>query len=522
LPKALRFICVILLVVCAFVALTKVSRHAGQTWAVSDGAVIELYTIYASHGLQTLGAYSQRGWHHPGPALFYWLVPFYVAGGSNAAALSAGAAALNLVSLVTFAWVVSRKSWMKPATAIAILVLLCLYVGRAHELLTNAWNPDILVFPFLAVLALSAAVADGDLWLLPILAIFASFVAQAHVGLIPTVAGTVLTSLVLAVTSPSRSSLREWVFWLQAMVWSLLAIWALPLVEQLTGTPGNFTSMVREFVGPNAVGKPPDRFIHTWADMLFGVFRPNFSVPRGWLLKPSLSEWSSVVAVALITALGVAAAREMQQRRRFHSSFAIIALVASALACWSVSRIHAGVADHEVFWISALGVIDLGIVLGTWVDLPLTPIVSRRLTGGVAFAFALASLALAFRELRAVERQAHQVTGEPEIVKSLTRQLTAALQKEGIKKPRFDFDRAAWGIGAGVLLQLRKDGQPFTVDQSLLTIFESPLAPTGNEDGELSIGGDLSHWSAIVRHDDAVTLAQHDGVFIDAFNLTRK
>jgi hypothetical protein len=128
----------------------------------------------------------------------------------------------------------------------------------------------------------------------------------------------------------------------------------------------------------------------------------------------------------------------MQQRRRFHFSFALIALVASVLACWSVSRIHVGVADHEVFWISALGVIDLGIVLGTWVDLPLTPAVSQRLTGGVTVAFVIASLAFGFREVRAVERQAHQVTGEePEIVESLTHQLTTALQKEGIKKPRW-------------------------------------------------------------------------------------
>jgi hypothetical protein len=71
----------------------------------------------------------------------------------------------------------------------------------------------------------------------------------------------------------------------------------------------------------------------------------------------------------------------------------------------------------------------------------------------------IASLAFGFREVRAVERQAHQVTGEPEIVESLTH---PALQKEGIKKPRFDFDRAAWG-------------------QSLLTIFESPLASTGTK-----------------------------------------
>ncbi len=40
--------------------------------------MIELYTIHATHAAQFLGPYSQYGWHHPGPMLFYLLAPFYV------------------------------------------------------------------------------------------------------------------------------------------------------------------------------------------------------------------------------------------------------------------------------------------------------------------------------------------------------------------------------------------------------------------------------------------------------------
>jgi hypothetical protein len=355
-----------------------------------------------------------------------------------------------------------------------------------------------------------------------ILAVFASFVAQAHVGLIPTVAGTVLTSFVLAMTSSSRSGLRASAIWPQAMALSFLAMWALPAIEQVTGTPGNVTSILNDFIGPNAPAKPPDRFIHTWADMLFGVLQAHFQVPRGWLLKPSLSEWSSILALALMAALGLAALHEIRRRRRFHFCLAVISLVASAVACWSVSRIRIGVADHDVFWMSALGVVDLGIVVGTWVDLPLTPAASRRLIAGVTIAFAVVSIALVSRELLASERGSHQTTGEPEIIENLTRQLTNALQTAGIGRPLFHIDHSAWGIAAGVLLQLKKDGQAFAVDKSWLTIYEAPLASTGDEDAELSIGTALPHWSTVVQHNDTQTLAEYNGVFIDAFNFGRR
>jgi hypothetical protein len=306
------------------------------------------------------------------------------------------------------------------------------------------------------------------------------------------------------------------------MALSFLAMWTLPAIEQVTGTPGNVTSIVNDFVGPNAPTKPPDRFIHTWADTLFGVFQPHFQVPRGWLLKPSLSEWSSILALALITALGLAALHEIRRRRRFHFCLALISLVASAVACWSVSRIRIGVADHDVFWISALGVVDLGIVLGTWVDLPLTPVASRRLIMGVTMTFAAASIVFVSTELLASERGAHRITGEPEIVQNLTQQLTHGLQKAGINKPLVNIDRSAWGIAAGVLLQLKKDGQAFAVDRSWLSIYEAPLASTGDEDAEISIGTTLSHWSTVVQHNDAHTLAEYSGVFIDAFNRGRR
>ena len=72
-------------------------------------------------GLQAVGAYSRFGWHHPGPALFYLLAPFYLLGGSTEVALSAGAISINLISLLAVAWALFRAS-ATPALGIAMLV----------------------------------------------------------------------------------------------------------------------------------------------------------------------------------------------------------------------------------------------------------------------------------------------------------------------------------------------------------------------------------------------------------------
>src|SRR4029077_515956 len=98
--------------------LASIARRGAPTWPVADGALIEIYTIHAARGEQLLGAYSQYGWYHPGPLLFYLLAPFYIISGRTLYGLDLGALVINLTSLLIIASILGRRRGVSPATAV--------------------------------------------------------------------------------------------------------------------------------------------------------------------------------------------------------------------------------------------------------------------------------------------------------------------------------------------------------------------------------------------------------------------
>ena len=110
------------------VELVALARQAQPVTAVSDTAVIESYTVYASRGAQLVGPYSRYGWHHPGPLYFYLLAPFYRLSGSLTTGLNAGALAINLASVLVLAWVVVRAGG--GVLAIVTMAMVAVYAWR--------------------------------------------------------------------------------------------------------------------------------------------------------------------------------------------------------------------------------------------------------------------------------------------------------------------------------------------------------------------------------------------------------
>jgi hypothetical protein len=165
-----------LAILSGIVALAVFTRGGTTQVSTGDFAFLELYTRHAMHGRQLLGPYSQFGWFHPGPLLFYWLAPFYALGGQSMNSLNAGAFAMNALALLAIMWVGVRQGpaltmlWLTLWTLIAVLCF------RLPDLLTSWWNPNVCVLPLLAVICMSSAVAQGDAALLPLLAALASFV----------------------------------------------------------------------------------------------------------------------------------------------------------------------------------------------------------------------------------------------------------------------------------------------------------------------------------------------------------
>src|SRR3954467_5648186 len=98
--------------VCGALALTAaailVARGGRPVVPVSDTAVIESYTLYASRAQLLVESNSRYGWHHPGPLYFYLLARVYTLAGASTPGLSAGALLINIESISIVAWVLCR------------------------------------------------------------------------------------------------------------------------------------------------------------------------------------------------------------------------------------------------------------------------------------------------------------------------------------------------------------------------------------------------------------------------------
>ena len=128
--------------------LVALARHAPPIREVSDGAILEIYTLEALKGRLLVGPYSRFGWHHPGPLYFYLQAPWYRLSGFHTAGLQAGALAINLSAIALTAWTVI--SYGSVPAAIAVLGLhrvVCAPSGRhAGERLEPAREPPSLGF----------------------------------------------------------------------------------------------------------------------------------------------------------------------------------------------------------------------------------------------------------------------------------------------------------------------------------------------------------------------------------------
>jgi hypothetical protein len=186
-----------------FVALQVGLRWAPPTQPVGDQAILEIYTLHAAHGTLTVGPYSRFGWNHPGPMYFYLLAPGYVLSGHREESLLITVLTLNLLSIATIVFVARRHGGPSLAYALmACLAMLYFRVSRTPgwdfgDLLSNSWNPLSPMLPFALALLLSAALGEGQLRVLPALALVASFVVQTHVAFLPVTAVVVLSAVAM-------------------------------------------------------------------------------------------------------------------------------------------------------------------------------------------------------------------------------------------------------------------------------------------------------------------------------------
>lgn len=200
-----------------------------------------------------VGPYSRIGANHPGPLVFYLLAPLYDVLGSSSAGLLSSAAVLNVLAVVGVAVVAFRRGGLVLLLLAGAATALLLY-ALGTPLLRDPWNPWLAVLPFLLFLLLAWSVSTGDLPMLPVATLVASFLVQTHLGYAVLVAYLTLWALGGLAAALGRAwrrgdaaehdrIRRRLGWWTAASVAVAALCWSAPAYEQITGDPGNFTAL---------------------------------------------------------------------------------------------------------------------------------------------------------------------------------------------------------------------------------------------------------------------------------------
>lgn len=445
---------------------------------MSDGAILEIYTLEAIRGTQLLGPYSRFGWHHPGPMYLYLLAPWYWMSRLHTAGVQAGAFVINLAAM----WLIVRTTLAAASipAAIAVSSFSAWFAFRADDMIVSAWNPHVIVMPLLAFIVLAAAMAADARrsHLLSLIAV-GTFLAQTHVAMVPVVAILGIP----AVWTGRRLSRATWTL----AVGLKLLLWIPPLIEQITHRPGNLIAIVRFFLNAGP-GQGFSTAVSAWASTMTAAFRPGFFLAMGSDYVPSsggLFSASAIALVAVLSALAVARRR----KQAFDAWLLGMCAAASTVALFATTRIQDHIVDHEIFWMSGIGALSVGAVvgsLGSFADVASRGTAVRIASTTAILAWLTAAFVGAVGMGHVLERRR---TLDDHAVDALTGQIETYLATSGVRRPRFEIEPPVWPIAAGALLQIDKAGTPFAVGERWATMFGERFTATGQEDGAALIDG---------------------------------
>jgi hypothetical protein len=389
---------------------------------------------------------------------------------------------------------------LAPAVAVFLLV----YVVRIPELPSSFWNPHILVLPLAAFLASCAAIAIGEMALIPIAVLIASWMIQAHVGL--TIAVIACGMVTARLAHAARRSVPRSTVWLTAAV--LSAAWALPMAEQLTNTPGNMRRVAEFFLFQGGEGQSIAVSVRAASAMVAGLFRPAFHLAPGWRFEPVEWRWV-IVTFSLAAILAFVARAEWRRGARYHAALGACCLALIAAGHLSAASIRGTITDHQLFWLSIVGVVSAAVIVSGVIQrlhnmstAPVTAItlVLYAATGAVTFrAFA--------------DRANPQRFTESRMVETLTDSVTAAIRNGLVDRLLVEVDPKAWDVAAGMVLHLSKADIHVRVDPRLVWLYGPPYRSDGRENTLLTVAKADKH-KDVMQQPGRVLLAERNGVFV--------
>ena len=307
---------------------------------------------------------------HPGPLSFYALAPTYRLLGRSSWAMQAGTVVVHTVA-VTASLLMARRRGGTPLVLALAAVLALLMRGYGLETLTEPWNPYLPLLWWFAFLLAVWSVVLGDVRMLPVAVLSASFCAQTHVPYLAMTAGLGGLAIAAAAWWLRTASRRREVLVLTGAAFALgVVLWAPPVVDELTEDRGNLSKLAAHFTDPPeepvGVRKGVElALLHldvanlasgqdgTTGSLVTATAEPEGSLVPGLVL---LSIWLASVAGAL----GMRARPEVAPVLALH----LVVAVGLAVGAFSMSRIFGDLWYYLMLW--AWGVTALLVVAVGW------------------------------------------------------------------------------------------------------------------------------------------------------------
>ena len=413
---------------------------------------------------------------HPGPATWWLAYPFYALGGRSAVALSGAVAASACV------WIGAALgiAWRRAGDALTVLLgasLLALIAGLGPSVFIEPWNPWFALMAFVTLMVSAWAATSGSRWALVLATAAGTYCVQAHLGYAPLVAlmGAVTLFGLWDCGPRTRGTWRPLLWPVVASVCLAAVMWLPPLLEQLTGDPGNIGIMISAYraesgsageLGLRGGLKLVAAYLDPWAPaLLVGDAVPT---DRGPSMVTVLfcTAWVATVVLAVL--------RRRLPDMRSALRMQVVVLISLLGAVFAASRIPGEVFGYLVLWLAAIVAIAMTAIMWTlWLVLrvwlrqepraqrgPAQPCTLRVIAGcGLAIASLATAVSLADPDPPGGELS--------DVAAVLVEQTLAELDSGGPLIVRWE-DPAAFGaLGTAVLSELERQGVEVGVDERL-------------------------------------------------------
>lgn len=311
------------------------------------------------------GAYSIRGWSHPGPLGYYLVAPLFRLFGSHPIDVFKAAGLLNLAWVMVAIHLVHRRRG-KRAALLATVFMACLVFGMSPVTQVSVWNPHLAMIPYAVFLFACWGVAERDRRSAWIAVLTGSLIAQLHVAYLPLVGAGAAVAVVLATVEgwrPARllDTSRNLAL---ALAGGTAVLWSPVVIDQLLGQ-GNSMTLVRYFtsgtrpaqVGPGAGIEMLSARLAPFGNWMGGSEPAVFGVASGDSVV-----WLAVLA-GLLTAVAAAA---WFAAKRGAGWAAVLALTQLGVAAVASGRLERPVITYLLVWVQPLAAFAwFAVVAGT-------------------------------------------------------------------------------------------------------------------------------------------------------------